>query len=169
MLERAAALRADDYHSLTLAGKVRESMGDAQAARANYALALQRIEPRLVASPDDYRALCSKARCLWNLGRKDEAVALMEAIAAHPDPLNYHLACTFARAGQHGRALDVLEEGRSRSGGTTKPGSTAIPTSTRLRDDRRFKRIARSLADFIPSAALATATFRTRFWPISAI
>jgi len=146
MLERAAALRADDYHSLTLAGKVRESIGHAQAARANYALALQRIEPRLVVNPGDYRALCSKARCLWNVGRKDEAARLMEAIAAHPDPLNYHLACTFARTGQHDRALDVLEK-VVEMGWNHKAFLESDPDFDAMRDNRRFKRIERSLSD----------------------
>jgi DNA-binding winged helix-turn-helix (wHTH) protein/Flp pilus assembly protein TadD len=144
MLERAAMLRSDDYHSLMLAAKVRESTGEARLARAGYALALQRLEPRLAANPDDYRALCCKARCLWHLGRKDEAVALMEAIAAHPDPVNYHLACTFARAGQHGRALDVLEEVIA-LGWNHKAWLERDPDFDALRDSRRFKQIARSL------------------------
>jgi DNA-binding winged helix-turn-helix (wHTH) protein/Flp pilus assembly protein TadD len=145
MLERAAALRGDDYHSLTLAGKVRESVGQAQAARANYALALQRIEPRLVVNPGDFRALCSKARCLWNVGHRDEAVRLMEAVAAHPDPLNYHLACTFARTGQHERALDVLEK-VVEMGWNHKAFLESDPDFDALRDNRRFKRIERSLS-----------------------
>lgn len=144
MLERAAALRSDDYHSLMLAAKVRESTGEAAAARAGYARALLRLEPRLAANPEDFRALCCKARCLWYLGRKDEAIALMELVAAHPDPVNYHLACTFARADQHGRALDVLEEVVD-MGWNHKAWLDRDPDFDALRGNRRFKRIARSI------------------------
>jgi adenylate cyclase len=143
-LERAAQLRADDYHSLVMAGKVRRRVGEQGQAYANYALALPRTETRLRAEPNDNRALCAKARCLWQLGRADEAFELMERVAAHPDPLNYHLACTMARAGESRRALDVLEEVVD-MGWRHWAWLDRDPDFDQLRDDRRFKRITRRL------------------------
>ncbi len=144
MFERAAALRADDYHSLILAGKARQKSGSAKRAFANFALALPRIESRLIADDEDYRALCAKARALWQLGRPDEASALMDRIAAHPDPMNYHLACTFARAGEQRRAMDVLEEVID-LGWRHGAWLERDPDLDDLRGERRFKRIAASV------------------------
>jgi DNA-binding winged helix-turn-helix (wHTH) protein/tetratricopeptide (TPR) repeat protein len=144
MLERAASLRADDYHAAVIAGKVRQGLGDARRARADYALALPRAEARLAINPRDYRALCTKARCLWELGTPDEAVALMEQVAGHPDPMNYHLACTFARAGESGRALDVLEEVVD-LGWRHGAWLSRDPDLDALRGTGRFKRICRAV------------------------
>ncbi|MGZ8337930.1 MAG: winged helix-turn-helix domain-containing protein, partial [Allosphingosinicella sp.] len=54
ILERAAALRGDDYHSLMLAGKARQIVGDIAGARRDFARALVRIETQ--DNPDDVRA-----------------------------------------------------------------------------------------------------------------
>jgi adenylate cyclase len=143
-LERAARLRHDDYHSLVMAGKVRQRTDNDAQARINYVQALPRIETKLSAHPEDYRALCAKARCLWQVGRKDQAAELMDCIAAHPDPMNYHLACTLARAGQTTRALDVLEQVVD-LGWRHKAWLDRDPDFDALRNDRRFKRIARRI------------------------
>jgi len=144
-LETAARLRPDDYHSLVMAGKarLRGENGNAQA-HADYRMALPRIEAKLDAHPADYRALCAKARCLWQFGQTDEAAALMDQIAAHPDPMNYHLACTLARAGETKRALDVLEQVVA-MGWRHKAWLERDPDFDAMRNDRRFKRIERTL------------------------
>lgn len=143
-LERAAQLRSDDYHSLVMAGKVRRHAGDTPQSRINYVLALPRIETRLTADPEDCRALCAKARCLWQLGLLDGAAALMDRVAAHHDPMNYHLACTMARAGENRRALDVLEEVVD-IGWRHRAWLDRDPDFDTLREDHRFKKIARSI------------------------
>jgi adenylate cyclase len=149
-LERAARLRHDDYHSMVMAAKVRHRTDNEAQAHVNYLMALPRVETQLGAHPDDYRALCAKARCLWHLGRRDEAASLMERIAAHPDPMNYHLACTMARAGESKRALDVLEQVVD-CGWRHKAWLDRDPDFDTLRDDRRFKRIARRIGASGPS------------------
>jgi len=145
MLERAAALRADDYHSLMLAGKARAMRGDEPAARADFAQAAARIRPRLDAHPEDFRAICGLSRCLVHLGRLDEAHALLDRLDDHSDPMNYHLACTFARAGETRRALDTLEQVVDH-GWNHRAWLDRDPDFDRLRGDRRFIRIAESIA-----------------------
>jgi hypothetical protein len=145
MLERAAALRGDDYHSLMLAGKARQMIGDDGRARTNFAHAAARIGPRLEACPDDFRALCGLARCLVHLERFVEASALMDRVNGHSDPMNYHLACTFARAGETRRALDILEEVIDH-GWRHGAWLSRDPDFDGVRQDGRFRRIARTIS-----------------------
>jgi adenylate cyclase len=145
MLERAAALRGDDYHSLMLAGKARQMGGDSARARSDFVLAAARIRPRLEAFPDDFRAVCGLARCLVHLGSFDEASDLLARAEDHSDPMNYHLACTFARAGETGRALDTLEQVVDH-GWNHRAWLDRDPDFDGLRKDRRFIRIAESIA-----------------------
>jgi adenylate cyclase len=144
MFERAARLRDDDYHSLLMAGKVRQAVGDEGRARTNYALAYARIQARRIVDGDDFRALCCEARCLWQLGFDGEAHALMDSIVRHPDPMNYHLACTFARSGRNDDALNVLEQ-VVELGWRHKAWLERDPDIDVLRDHPRFKRIVASL------------------------
>jgi hypothetical protein len=58
--------------------------------------------------------------------------------------MNYHLACTLARAGQNARALDILEEVIA-MGWNHKAWLARDPDFDTLRDTPRFKRIARPL------------------------
>ena len=145
MLERAAALRVDDYHSLMLAGKARQMGADEVRARADFTQAAARIRLRLESHPDDYRAICGLARCLVHLDRLDEAQALLDRIRDHSDPMNYHLACTFARAGDTRRALDTLELVVDH-GWNHRAWLDRDPDFDGLRSDRRFIRIAESIA-----------------------
>ena len=144
MLERAAALRGDDYHSLMLAGKARQMKGEDDRARADFTHAVVRMRPRLAADPDDFRAVCGLARCLVHLGDLDEAHALLDRARDHSDPMNYHLACTFARAGETRRALDTLELVVDH-GWNHRAWLDRDPDFDGLRGDRRFIRIAQSI------------------------
>jgi DNA-binding winged helix-turn-helix (wHTH) protein/Tfp pilus assembly protein PilF len=144
MFERAGALSPDDYHSLMLAGKVRQAMGDDQAARTDYARAFARLEQRKILPEDDFRALCCRARCLLQLGHEQEANELMDLIAGHPDPMNYHLACTFAKAGRRREALAVLQNVID-LGWRHRAWLDHDPDLDPLRGDREFSRMAASL------------------------
>jgi DNA-binding winged helix-turn-helix (wHTH) protein len=144
MFEHAARLRPDDFHSLFLAGKMRQGAGDRPGALADFKAALPRVEQVLAAHPQSLRALCGKARCLLELERRREAGELMDEIARHPDPMNYHLACTYARAGQVAQALDVLEQVVDlgwRHGAWLKRD----PDFDGVRGEPRYQRIATSL------------------------
>jgi adenylate cyclase len=140
MLERAATLRSDDYHALVLGGKVRQMIGDEPGAAFNFARALPRVEARLDIYPDDFRALSDKARCLWRLGRVEQALAATSLAAAHPDPMPYQLACVLASAGRSDDALDVLE-GAVERGWRYRAWLDRDPDIDPLRSSRRFKRM----------------------------
>jgi len=141
MFERAAAIRPDDYHSLILAGKARQMTGDERRARADFALAVQRLELRLDADPDDYRGWCGLARCLVHLGQDEQAYALIDRVRGQPDPMDYYLACTFARAGDADRALDTLEQVVD-EGWNHRAWLDRDPDFDGLRQNKRFRRIA---------------------------
>src|SRR5262249_46000294 len=87
MFERAASLRADNFHALVMAGKARLKIGDAHQSRADFVQALARIEMELSAYPDGYRAICGKSHCLWHLGREEEALQLLDSMTMHRDPM----------------------------------------------------------------------------------
>jgi DNA-binding winged helix-turn-helix (wHTH) protein/Flp pilus assembly protein TadD len=145
MLERASTLPGGDYHSLMLAGKARQMGGDESRARSDFARAAALMAPRVEADPEDFRAVCGLSRCLVHLGRFEEASTLLERVRDHSDPMNYHLACTFARAGETGRALDILEL-VVEHGWNHRAWLDRDPDFDGLRQDRRFIRIANSIA-----------------------
>lgn len=144
MLERCTSVRPVEFDAPVLAGKVRRMLGDELAARSNFQRAVSRVEARLSAFPDDFRALTDKARCLWSLGRLDEARAVTERVAAHPEPMSYQLACVLASAGLAERALDVLEAAAD-SGWRYRGWLDRDPDFDGLRNAPRFHRICASM------------------------
>jgi tetratricopeptide (TPR) repeat protein len=145
VLERAALLRQDDFHSLFLAGKMRLGQGDEAGARADFALAEPRASQVLALHPQHLRALCVQARCLLERGAHDRAHALLDELSAHPDPMNYQVACSYARAGDGDRALDILEE-VVEFGWRHGAWLARDPDFARFRDHPRFRRTAASIA-----------------------
>ena len=109
MLERAAALRSDDFHSLLLAAKARRFMGDEARSRANLVKAGHRIDVASGLNPHDGRALCDRICCMVELGDAAKAIEIALPLLSDPDPNHYYLACGLARAGEAGAALDCLE------------------------------------------------------------
>ena len=144
IFEHAAKLRAGDFRSLLIAGKLRLSLGQPDLARQDFAAALPSLEARLLIDPDDIRALRGRARCLWHVGRQDDAFNLMMRVSRQPDPLNYQLSCTLACAGETDRALDVLEEAVA-LGWRHRAWLERDPDIDVLRDHPRFNRIVASI------------------------
>jgi hypothetical protein len=68
----------------------------------------------------------------------------MDKIVQHPDPMNYHLACTYARADLRDRAFDVLEE-VVELGWRHRAWLERDPDFEGLRGERRYKRIVRAM------------------------
>lgn len=144
IFERTVSLRPDDFRSLIMLAKLREALGNHAGAESVYAAALRRIEDQLAQTPEDLRALNGRARCLWALGQRDEALALMRALSNRPDPMNYYLACALAWAGETTLALDVLEQAIE-LGWRHKAWLDRDPDFDRLRDHPRFARIAAAM------------------------
>jgi DNA-binding winged helix-turn-helix (wHTH) protein len=143
MLERSAALRPDDYHALMLAGKARQMLGHEDLARRDFAMTVSRTRPFVEAFPEDSRAYCADARARFQLGQTGAAYDALEKANAGHEPC-YHLACTFARAGESRMALDLLEKvidvGWSHSRWLDRD-----PDFKPFRGNPRFERIARSI------------------------
>lgn len=156
MLERAAYLRPDDYHSLLLAAKARQMIDDEEGARSNFIRGVERARQRKAAFPDDYRATSALARCLVQLGNMDEAHDLIGELKRHPDPMHYHLACTLARAGEDEAALDILEEIVA-NGWQHGAWLARDPDFVGVRNDRRFRKIERHLCEQVGNASAISA------------
>jgi len=143
MLERSAALRPDDYHALMLAGKARQILGHEQLARRDFALTITRAKPFVESFPDETRAFCAAARAGFQLGQTAPAYAALEKAMTCHEPC-YHLACTFARAGESRTALDMLEQ-VVEAGWNHSRWLDRDPDFQGYRGHPRFERIARSI------------------------
>ncbi len=144
MLEQAARLDQEDFHSLLLAAKARRRLGDPRRARANLARAKSRIELYLMAYPGDFRALCDQVSCLLEFGERDEALQQAEALLGHRDPMSYYLVCFLARAGEVTTALNLLER-VVEEGWSHLPLLQRDPDIDPLRGEARYRRIEQSL------------------------
>ncbi len=111
MLERAATLRADDFHSQMLAAKARRFLEDEVQYRRNLVLSRQRIEAHVQAAPDDLRALTDLAFCAIELGDTSAGMGMTEQLLAGPDDGHFfYLVCALARVGEKALALDTFEK-----------------------------------------------------------
>lgn len=144
ILERAAALRSDDFVSQLLAATSWEMNGDFERARANFALALLRVDAWLQIFPDDYKALSGRAHCLVQLKRDNEASSALATVCSHSDPVRHSPACVLSLAGEFDRALDVLEQSVA-EGWRYSAWLKRDPCLNSLRSTPRFRRIARSI------------------------
>jgi len=143
ILERSAALRADDYHALMLAGKARQMLGQEDLARRDFAMTVSRAKPYVDAFPEDTRALCADARARFHLGDTALGYTALEKAGVNHEPC-YHLACAFARAGESGAALDLLEEVVDH-GWNHSRWLDRDPDFSGYHGHPRFERIARSI------------------------
>lgn len=144
ILERAAALWEEDLYSLLVAGKLRLKMGDEGRAHANFKRGVRRTENYLQFNIESYRALQSRANFLWHLNRKGEALALLDKLYAHSDPMPYYTASFLALAGEHDEAVKVLGD-IVESGFRHAAFLEHDPDFDTLRRDSRFVRIARAI------------------------
>ncbi len=108
-LERAAALRSDDFHSLVLASKARRALREEARCRADLVMARQRVDFQLEASPEDRRALCDQVCIAIELGEAEKGIKAAAGLLEDSDSHHFYLVCGLARAGEIGPALDCLE------------------------------------------------------------
>lgn len=144
MLEQAARLQPDDFHSLALAAKARYGLGDRAGARANAARAKARIDAHLLAYPDDFRALCGRARVSLELGAQSQALSLVEPLLRHEDPMHYYLASFLARVDEVPAALERLEM-IAEAGWRNATLLRSDPELVSLRREPRYRRLERAL------------------------
>jgi adenylate cyclase len=109
---KATELDPDDYESPLLVLGNYEKLGDFQN-RDRYAyIGLERAEHHIQDYPDNPRPYCLGASGLIAIGELERALKWADKAAElSPDDssTNYNLACIFALAGDHEKALDLLE------------------------------------------------------------
>jgi adenylate cyclase len=146
-LERAAAIRPDDYQTPTMLLQVYYALGR-ESDRHNAALRTAELtRKRLDLRPDDVRALCMNAEAHYVLGERAQALARIDsAYAIDPGDVCtlYNSACVFALDGEIDRALAAIE-GAVRGGYTYREWLERDPDLVHLRAHPRFRALMESL------------------------
>jgi len=112
LLERAAALRPDDCHSVLLLTSVYRTLGRDQAKTEAAREGVRRAEMELMRHPEDPRSAYLGALGLLELGEKDRAFEWSSrALAIDPDDVltQYNVACFHALLGEGDKAIALLE------------------------------------------------------------
>lgn len=148
-LERAAAIRPDDYQTPTLLMQVYYALGR-ESDRHNAALRTEELtRKRLGLRPDDVRALCMNAEAHYVLGERTKAMETIDRAYAI-DPADvctlYNSACVFALDGEVERALDAIE-GAVRGGYSYREWLEHDADLVHLREHPRY----RALLDSMPN------------------
>ncbi|MEM9061493.1 MAG: winged helix-turn-helix domain-containing protein [Pseudomonadota bacterium] len=142
VLERAAALRPEDYHTLMVAAKVWSAAGDEVRRRDCLARALTRIQSQDLGSEANLRRKSDQLVCQLGLSLGEESVLLdeAEALVERGDPYFYYLAGALARAGRSEAALEGLDDIVSQGWGHGA-WLRQDPNLSNLHHTHRFKRI----------------------------
>ncbi len=112
LFERAVEIRPESHDVPLLLTGIYRSLGRAEDVLATAAHGVENARRYAAANPHDPRPLYLGAGGLILLGRRQEGLAWAErayAMGPDDDGILYNLACTYAVAGEPGRALDCLE------------------------------------------------------------
>jgi cytochrome c-type biogenesis protein CcmH/NrfG len=152
LLQQAWRLRPDEPSVLALSVSALDASGDPNAD-AVARRALEGLRKQMDLEPDNVRARYMAAGLMLRLGDREGSLALAEqALALRPDDFStlYNVACTYCLAGEHDRALDLLERALARGGyvGWMMHDSDIAA----VRDTPRFQAMMRNLAEARPTA-----------------
>jgi len=141
LLLKAAEVRREDYQSLLLAGQS-VNMLENGTTRAHEIIrqGLARARKQLETNPNDIRALSLGSGSLFEIGEREEAFNWIErALLLDPNDSSTLVngACLYAKDGQKGKALDMLEGAFSRGTGN-KNWIRHDPDYDSLRQEPRF-------------------------------
>jgi adenylate cyclase len=143
--KRARLIRPDDVAAATLLTTSYKSAGREAEADAAARASIKVVERYLSLNPDDALALSRAANDQIYLGEMEKGVAWAErAYAINPSVCAYNVACTFSMAGQHERALEVLEE-HVRTGAVQLDWLVQDSDMDPLREYPRFQAIVATL------------------------
>lgn len=145
LLEKAAALATDDFHSWGMLSAAHLAQGDMEQARRCAEKVLEHVEEVLARDPDNGAALAFGALSFSAVGQAERAREWIDrALLLDPDNLymRYNLAwplITFFDDKDF--ALELLEPALASAGGTLVSLAAADRNLDALRDDPRFQRI----------------------------
>jgi adenylate cyclase len=120
LFQRAHRVRPDDFSTLVFASSALHALGDEAGALALAQRAATGLQHQCELEPDNLRAHYLGAGALQQVGRIGEGRRLIEtALAMAPEDFSalYNGACFYSRAGEHERALDLLERALATGGG----------------------------------------------------
>lgn len=137
----AASRLRDEYQATFFAAQSLEALDREDEAREQYARALDAVGSHMELNPDDARAATMRAVSLCRLGRREEGLRWAEqAVLMDPDDgaVRYNTACLFAVAGEHERALELLDSALAQGFGNPQ-WLEHDPDLDSLRGDPRFR------------------------------
>ena len=152
-LEKAWRLRPDEPSVLGVAVSALDASGEKARADALAVRALEGLRKQMEVEPDNVRARYIASGLMLRQGHRDESLALAEqALALRPDDFStlYNVACTYSLAGEHDRALDLLERALARGGFVD--WMVHDPDIAAVRDTPRFQAMIQKLAGAAPPA-----------------
>jgi serine/threonine protein kinase len=112
LFEEALGIRPEDHVVPLLLSGIYKGFGREGEARAMAARGVANAERYAAANPLDPRPLYLAAGGLVTLGRREEGLALAARayeMGPEDDAILYNVACTYAGAGEHDRAMECLE------------------------------------------------------------
>ncbi len=141
MFRKASEVRREDFQSMLLLGQSLNMLGRKDEAEQAIREGINRARKQLELNPDDRRVLSLTSGSLYDSGEKEEAFEWMnKALELYPGEAGtlVNAACLFAKAGDKGKALDILELAVGKGFGK-KDWIEHDPDYDSLREEPRFK------------------------------
>lgn len=148
MYEKAVEVNPQDYQSPLLMAQIYSDLGEAGKAEASRWRGIEAAKARLIANPDDTRALYMGANGFVALGRFEQGLEwATQALAIDPDEpmVLYNVACVQSLANKYDDALDTLEKA-VRNGLKQKGWLEHDSNLDPLRRSPRYKKLIRHLS-----------------------
>ena len=148
--EKAAELMDMDYHAAGMVESCYRGIGDADGRVRAARISLSRVEKALESNPRDASAIANGAMSLAVIGEPDRAREWAgRALALEPANyiLRYNIACAYVELGDHGGALDLIEDSLSHLGKDHIRHTQADPDIAAVRDHPRFARMIANAKD----------------------
>jgi len=140
LFRRVIELKPGFYNALLDERQTLVSLGRTDEAQLALGRIMEVLPNYLLQNPDDARARLFYAMTLYEVGRRDEAIAEADAaieMAPNDSLMRYNVACLYGRTGDKARAMAALREAVA-SGVTNFQWWEHDPDLDSLRDDPEF-------------------------------
>jgi len=143
LYRKAHESQPDEFQAISLCLGALRTLGRKEEYKQAAEQAVRAIRQRLELNPDDQRALSLGCGALVSLGEVEQGIAMARKLLelAPNDPgAMYNTSSTFAHAGLHDEALDLLER-RAKMGGLYREWVQQDSDFDGLRDHPRFQKL----------------------------